>query len=225
MSDRALRLAASGVERLPPGASAPKQDRSRKTLQAILKATRTLIERKDFAAISISEIVERSGTSNGSFYARFPDKVSLLVALQLNSHREVAEELEIRLSPKKWVHLNLRRTIEGMIPLLIQVPDKHLEVFKAAMVQSLHNPVLAENVDQITQRKIALSTRLVLSKRREIIADDAERLAFLGARTVELLLQQRRVRMFRRKPRERKYEKQFHSELAEIFLRILGHPL
>jgi hypothetical protein len=109
-----------------------------------------------------------------------------------------------------------------MIPVLMQVPDKHLEVFKAAMVQSLQNPELAENVDEITQRKIALSARLVLSKTAEIIAADAERLAFLGARTVELLLQQQRVRMFRRKPRERKYERQFQSELAEIYLRILG---
>jgi AcrR family transcriptional regulator len=225
MSDRALRLASSGADHLLLGPSAPKQDRSRKTLEAILKATRYLIERKDFGAISISEIVERSGSSNGSFYARFPDKVSLLVALQLDSHREVAEELELRLSPEKWKKYDLRRTIEDMIPVLMRVPDRHLEVFKAAMVQSLHNPVLAENVDQITQRKIALAARLVLSKKDEIIAEDAERLAHLGARTVELLLQQRRVRMFKRKPRERKYEKQFHSELAEIYLRILGYPL
>jgi AcrR family transcriptional regulator len=225
MPDRALRLATNGAERLPLGSSAPKQDRSRKTLEAILKATRTLIERKDFNAISISEIVERSGTSNGSFYARFPDKVSLLVALQLDSHREVAEELDIRLNPEKWTRYDLRRTINEMIPVLMQVPDKHLEVFKAAMVQSLQNPVLAENVDQITQRKIALAARLVLSKKDEIVSEDAERLAFLGARTVELLLQQRRVRMFRRKPRERKYETQFQAELAEIYLRILGQPV
>jgi AcrR family transcriptional regulator len=219
---RALRLATHDADPLPLGASAPKQDRSRKTLEAILKATRHLIERKDFSAISISEIVDRSGTSNGSFYARFPDKVSLLVALQLASHRQIAEELEVRLNPERWARHDLRQTVEGMIPVLMQVPDRHLEVFKAAMVQSLQNPELAENVDQITQRKVALSARLVLSRRAEIVATDAERLAFLGARTVELLLQQHRVRMFRRKPRERKYERQFQSELAEIYLRILG---
>ena len=225
MPGRALRLAANGMDHLPSGASAPKQDRSRKTLEAILKATRYLIERKDFSAISISDIVERSGTSNGSFYARFPDKVSLLVALQLASHRQIVEELELALAPEKWADHDLRRTIEGMIPVLMQVPDKHLEVFKAAMVQSLQNPELAGNVDEITRRKIALSAGLVLSKKAELAADDAERLAFLGARTVELLLQQRRVRMFRRKPRERIYEEQFHSELAEIYLRILGYAL
>src|ERR1700761_4290745 len=191
MPGRALRLAANGMDYLPSGASAPKQDRSRKTLEAILKATRYLIERKDFSAISISDIVERSGTSNGSVYARFPDKVSLLVALQLASHRQIVEELELALAPEKWADHDLRRTIEGMIPVLMQVPDKHLEVFKAAMVQSLQNPELAGNVDEITRRKIALSAGLVLSKKAELAADDAERLAFLGARTVELLLQQR----------------------------------
>jgi AcrR family transcriptional regulator len=223
MSDRALRLAAHGVDHMPLGASAPKQDRSRKTLEAILKATRYLIERKEFSAISISEIVERSGTSNGSFYARFPDKASLLVALQLDSHREVVEELDAKLDPEKWVRHKLKHVIQGMIPVLMHVPDRHLEVFRAALFQSLHKPMLAENVDEITERKIALAARLVLSKRDEIVAIGAERLAFLGARTVELLLQQHRVRMYRRKPPERKYEKQFHAELAEIYLRILGH--
>ena len=121
MPDRALRLAVSGAGDLPRGSSAPKQDRSRKTLEAILKATRYLIERKDFSAISISEIVERSATSNGSFYARFPDKVSLLVALQLDSHREVAEELDARLNPRKWKKHDLRRTIEEMIPVICEV--------------------------------------------------------------------------------------------------------
>jgi len=222
MSGRASRLSDNAIDHLPLRTSPPKQDRSRKTLKAILEATRYLVERKDFSAISISEIVERSGTSNGSFYARFPDKASLLLALQLAAHREVIEELDARLNPEKWTHHDLRQTVEAMIPVLMHIPDKHLDVFKATLVQSLRHPVLAANVDQITQRKVALVARLVLSKRDEIIADDAERLAFLAARTVELLLQQRRVRMFRRKPRERKYEKQFQSELVEIYLRILG---
>src|ERR1700761_8080804 len=147
MPGRALRLAANGMDYLPSGASAPKQDRSRKTLEAILKATRYLIERKDFSAISISDIVERSGTSNGSFYARFPDKVSLLLALQLDSHRAVIEELEARLSPERWTHCDLRQTVEEMIPVLMHIPDRHLEVFKASLIHSLRNPVLAENVD------------------------------------------------------------------------------
>src|ERR1700761_2601897 len=109
MPGRALRLAANGMDYLPSGASAPKQDRSRKTLEAILKGARYMIERKDLRAISISDIVERPGTSNGSFYARFPDKVSLLVALQLASHRQIAEELEARLSPEKWARYDLRQ--------------------------------------------------------------------------------------------------------------------
>ena len=60
---------------------APLQDRSRRTFEAILDATETLLARRPFEEISIAEIVLKAGSSTGSFYARFPAKDALLPAL------------------------------------------------------------------------------------------------------------------------------------------------
>ena len=58
-----------------------KQDRSRETLENILRATRELLRTQDFESITIRKIIKKAGTSIGSFYARFRDKDALLPVL------------------------------------------------------------------------------------------------------------------------------------------------
>ena len=57
---------------------APKQERSRATLDRIVSATQDLLETKRFDDISISEIVAHARSSVGAFYTRFADKAALL---------------------------------------------------------------------------------------------------------------------------------------------------
>lgn len=74
-------------------AQAPRQDRSRRTFEAILEATEKLLERRAFGDISIAEIVLKSGSSTGSFYARFPTKDALLPALYARYHAGIPERV------------------------------------------------------------------------------------------------------------------------------------
>jgi AcrR family transcriptional regulator len=61
--------------------SPPLQARSRETYDRILDALEELLQVKRFEEITVRELVGRSGTSTGSFYARFPTKETLLPAL------------------------------------------------------------------------------------------------------------------------------------------------
>lgn len=59
----------------------PRQARSQETYDRILDALEALLETRRFEEITVRELVKRSGTSTGSFYARFPTKQTLLPAL------------------------------------------------------------------------------------------------------------------------------------------------
>ena len=59
----------------------PLQARSRRTLDALLDAAAALLRERPYHELGVSEIISRAGSSTGSFYARFPDKASLLYAL------------------------------------------------------------------------------------------------------------------------------------------------
>jgi AcrR family transcriptional regulator len=66
-----------------------KQERSRKTRDALIAAAWKLLEAHPWQVISINDIVRSAGSSVGAFYARFTDKEALLESL-------AAEWLEAR---------------------------------------------------------------------------------------------------------------------------------
>lgn len=172
----------------------PKQERSRRTEANILAATRELLKTKNLADIAISEITSRAGASVGSFYARFPDKIALLLALQENAMLDVRSNLSKRLDPENWKGASLKTTVSDMIHSLVEVPGRHIPVFKAAFFGALQNPLLAKRVTDITEFKVELMALLVLSKKDEIHVPNARAVAVSGARMIESVLQHRRIR-------------------------------
>lgn len=71
----------------------PVQDRSRRTLEALLDATEALLGERRFEEITVAEIILKAGSSTGSFYARFPGKDALLPALYARYHAQLPGRL------------------------------------------------------------------------------------------------------------------------------------
>jgi AcrR family transcriptional regulator len=72
----------------------PVQDRSKRTLEAILSATEELLKDRSFEEVSIAEIIVKAGSSTGSFYARFDSKEAQLPALYARYHQALPERIE-----------------------------------------------------------------------------------------------------------------------------------
>ena len=76
----------------PRSRRAPKQDRSRAIVTAIVEAGRELLARDGQAAVTTNRIAERAGVSIGSLYRYFPNKQAILAAVyDADTSREVAE--------------------------------------------------------------------------------------------------------------------------------------
>ncbi|NTI78492.1 TetR/AcrR family transcriptional regulator [Rhizobium rhizogenes] len=60
----------------------PRQQRSRDSLEKLMKAGIDLLEEKGFEGLSIADLSARSGVSVGSIYQRFDGKEALFAALQ-----------------------------------------------------------------------------------------------------------------------------------------------
>lgn len=58
----------------------PKQDRSRRTEKALLRALESLLAHKSLEQISVAEIAQEAGLTTGAIYRRFRDKRGLLIA-------------------------------------------------------------------------------------------------------------------------------------------------
>ncbi len=96
----------------------PKQSRSRRTLERIVRASLEILEREGSDGLTVQAIVERANSSVGSFYARFAGKDDLLDYLGERVWREAASRWDDALSSRDWSDLDLRHMVEGAVRLL-----------------------------------------------------------------------------------------------------------
>ncbi|MFT3928598.1 MAG: TetR/AcrR family transcriptional regulator [Myxococcales bacterium] len=73
---------------------APRQQRSRQTVEAVLDAVERVLKREGADAITTNRIAEAAGVSIGSVYQYFPDKRSIFTALHQRHVEQVSQAIE-----------------------------------------------------------------------------------------------------------------------------------
>jgi AcrR family transcriptional regulator len=96
------------------GVQVPQQARSRKTFDNILAATERLMDEKPWGEILVKDIVAQANCSNGSFYARFKDKRSVLACL---SERLSNEAADAAVGFEELVH---QQSLTKLIPQIVE---------------------------------------------------------------------------------------------------------
>jgi AcrR family transcriptional regulator len=90
----------------------PLQERSRQTLERIVRATEQLLETKSFDDIGVDDIARRARCSTGSFYARFKSKDALLPYIYARYDAELRPRMAARMRSVDWKALSLRETCD-----------------------------------------------------------------------------------------------------------------
>ena len=90
----------------------PRQDRSAKALDRILRATEQLLQKRRFEDIGITQILEESGVSASSFYSRFRSKEDLLPVLYAGYSEAQKRESVARFDPARLRGLDLAGRIQ-----------------------------------------------------------------------------------------------------------------
>lgn len=89
----------------------PLQQRSRRTLAALVEAAETLLDVRPFADISIQDICARAGCTTGSFYGRFSSKDDLLPYLYDKYDAAIVDKMEAALASDVWAAMSLREVL------------------------------------------------------------------------------------------------------------------
>lgn len=104
-----------------PGYHPPKQERSRRTLDRLVRETEEMLRSRTFEELSVDEIVERANSSKGAFYTRFDDKKALLEYLRRERFQEVLEEWSSFLRPDRWEDRPLAEFVEAFLARLFRI--------------------------------------------------------------------------------------------------------
>lgn len=165
----------------------PRQSRSQRTLERIVRASLQILDEEGAGALTVQAIVERAGSSVGSFYARFDGKDELLEYLGERVWREAAERWDQALSSRDWSALDTAALVDGAVRLLGEAGRS-----RASYLRALERAPGARD-DAYTSFQAHVATglaSLLLERRGEPVHPDPEVAVALGLTAALALLEE-----------------------------------
>jgi len=170
--------AARKQQRLHP----PQQARSRATLERVLGATQELLAEKRFEETTVVEIVRRAGSSVGSFYARFPDKRSLLARLDRDLFEKGRVQWDALLDPRRWEGRRAGEIVDEVAALLVWKNRAFAPLLAALALDSRSGPNsrFVHGARRLNEHVVEKLSALLLARRREIAHPNPPRAIEVG---------------------------------------------
>lgn len=114
--------------------TAPRQERSQRTLERILTALGELLSEKSFDQISMLELAERAECAVTSIYARFKDKWSMIAALHESFRDDAIARIDTFLAPERWRDATTDAIITATTAALADAYREHRHLMHAVLL-------------------------------------------------------------------------------------------
>lgn len=162
----------------------PSQKRSQETVDAILAATARILAKDGFEKATTNRIATKAGVSIGSLYQYFPNKESLVRALNDQHTRGILELLRVRYAEVR--HAPLEVAVRAIVSAMVEVhrvdPDLHRVLVRATPAVGA-----LEETRRVEEAAAALLVAFLKARADELRPLDFELSAFLLVHSVEAL--------------------------------------
>lgn len=163
---------------------APRQQRARETIEAILTATARILVSEGFKGASTNRIAAEAGVSIGSLYQYFPSKEALVAVLIERHIAEMFSMLETALA--RWRFLPLRKVVREMVEVMIRAHALQPKLHRVFMEQVPRIGPL-ERIMEVERKFEELARTWLERHRDEIRPRNLDVAAFVAVQAVEAL--------------------------------------
>lgn len=115
---------------------APRQARSRATVEAIITAGAHVLGRLGWQGFTTNHVAEVAGVSIGSLYQYFPDKFSLIEAIRQKHFDEVLGVLRALTSGRVSLKKRIEQLVDGMFAVHASQPALHRALLEDAPLRA-----------------------------------------------------------------------------------------
>ena len=164
----------------------PKQSRSERTLERIVAASLQVLEERGPGGLTVQAVVDRSGSSVGSFYARFGGKDDLIEYLRERVWHDALTRWEDALASRPWAELELGQLAEGAASLLAETWRSRSATLKA-LDQAAVEP--GDAFRKFRRQLLRGMEDLILARRAAIDRPDPELSVRLGLTAIAGILE------------------------------------
>jgi AcrR family transcriptional regulator len=148
----------------------PRQERSRRTLESMVGATRELLAERPFDEVTVEQITARAGLTKGAFYHRFRDKAGLLHYLNDRAHHEALEAWDAFLAPERWAEVPLESFLLRLVERAAALYASGRNLTRTLIYEARWRgeAVAARHARELNVRVRAQLTRVLATKRSEL---------------------------------------------------------
>lgn len=169
---------------------APQQDRSRRTLDRLVKAALDLIGERGVDGASVQDIARRARASVGSFYARFKGKEDLLRYLELRLWSDVDDAWERALAEQDWSEGTFEDLVATLVGVLVEV--NRAGARQRRVLEARRGPETSSEAARAFEARLGDDIRTLLLRHQDRIAhDDPSRAIDLSVAAVRGILRLR----------------------------------
>ena len=149
-----------------------RQERSRRSHQALLDAAAELFAQHGYDAVGTPEIAQKAGVSVGTFYRYFDDKHEVYLEIMRRTIAAAYEETIAGLTPERFVGASRRETIERAVDILFGHVLSRPQLTRSFMEMSLRDAEVAElrrAFEQLASQRLAALIAMIAT--REAVPD------------------------------------------------------
>lgn len=169
----------------------PKQERSRKTYDALLDAAEKLLKEKPWEQISTVAIMAEAGLSNGAIYGRFKSKDDLLVGLYERHDAHLKERHRNWLESTREQELDLEEYLDREIDNLIRsLYENRWLLREMGLISRIRPGVVSDSVRSERKEILDQIAEGILRYRDEFDVPDPERSVELMVFAVSTVLRE-----------------------------------
>lgn len=204
----------------------PKQQRSRKTLDRLVGVAEDLLKQRRFEEISVAELTRQAGSSVGAFYARFPEKDSLLDFLDARGEEEALRRWGDYFDPEKWSGASAREVIRRFVTLSVAAHRGKKGILRtlSLRLRSQPTPEMLARTRRMNRVVVAGLTKLLEARSSELRHPNVKRAIAFGlvmvVTTIRELVVFEDLELYRKKLSD----KELIEELVRAFSAYVGLP-
>jgi AcrR family transcriptional regulator len=202
----------------------PQQARSQKTLARLLDAAEEVIKEQGMAALTVSEVARRAGSSVGAFYARFADKEGLLATLHERSCGETLATARLALDPERWDSLDITTMVEELVAFCAALCEERIGLVLAFLSLAATDVSYARRRSSVESAIGDLLGRLLYARRDELSHPDPLLAAQVAVRMVLNTLEYDAVTRRHAATEAGKCDPAFARELTRAVVAFIGAP-
>lgn len=169
---------------------APQQARSHDTLARLLDAAEALLEEAPWDQTTVAALVARGRSSIGAFYARFPDKDSLLQHLHQRRSAEGIQTADAALARERWEGVPIEPLVRAVVGFVAQDYVEHAGLHREIVRRNSVDPRFRERSAHVASHVVRMMALLLEERRDQLHIDDAMAAADMAHRILYSVLDQ-----------------------------------